>query len=190
MKKNSLIFIAFVIFILSIRLANSQVNATTYINDSTNAQSKIDTNDVNDIGIPNIYGLIAFFSPIGFQRDFTSNSPNLGNSFDWSFTGVATNFGYNYKSGYGSSVYLGIGVGCLLQVQFGYQFENVEHLIKVRSDIPLILVGLDKTNFLSNFSVGLYYVNSNKDISYNNSYGFSVSVSTFSVITGLVSTFK
>lgn len=178
------------VFILSYGLANSQVRSSTFINDSTNTQSKIDTNDVSDIGIPNIYGLIAFFSPIGFQREFASKTPNLGNSFDLSFTGVATNFGYNYKSGYGSSAYVGVGVGCLLQVQYGYQFENVEHLIKVRSDFPLILVGLEKDNFLSAFSVGLYYVNSNKNISYNNSYGFSVSASGAMVIVGLVEVFN
>ncbi len=61
--------------------------------------------------------------------------------------------------------------------------------MRIRSDVE-DSVSLDKTNFLSNFSVGLYYVNSNKDISYNNSYGFSVLASTISVITGLVKTFN
>lgn len=176
-----------ILFVLFVTLSLTTLSQTS---DSLNIPNSDTTYNRIYIKFTKFDKVILSHSPIGLQREFSSKSPNLGNSFDLNLTGMLINFGYNHKSDFGSSAYLGVGLGCLLQVQYGYQFLHKENLIKVRSDFPLILLDIDNKGILNYFSVGMYYVNSNKDISYNNSYGFSVSASTFHVITGLVSTFK
>lgn len=112
----------------------------------------------------------------GIQGDFLNNIKELTYSFDNNFTLFFINGGLNYNSYNTAIVYSGIGWGSLIQIQYGKPLGFKENLIRVRLDYPLMLHFHKDSSFFNYAYVGIYYINSDKIINFNENYGITFSV--------------
>lgn len=114
-------------------------------------------------------------SPIGYQQGFGFKTPYFRSSFDANITLTILNFGYNFNEYYKSSAFIGIGIGSILQFQYGYCFHENNHLMRIRSDLPLYSVTKNKKSITNYCSIGVYYDYAFKSINRSSSLGISVS---------------
>lgn len=97
-----------------------------------------------------------FNAPIGIQQGYGFNHPHFRTAFDINVTLLVLNAGYNYNSFYKSNAYIGLGVGSLIQLQYGYGFYQKNHMVRIRTDFPLFAITKEKS-ILDYISVGAYY---------------------------------
>jgi len=103
-------------------------------------------------------GFIGIFdSPIGYQATYDSKTKTLKNSFDINTIIVYFNLGYNYNGQWGSTMFIGIGAGAILQLQYGRNFQDNYNLIRIRTDLsPLIFQKVKYESKWRYFSVGAF----------------------------------
>ena len=123
-----------------------------------------------------------FNSPISYQHGFGLDNHPYRSSFDANINYIILNFAYNYNPEFKSTLFVGLGLGSFLQVQYGYAFSNDKNLIRVRSDIPLYLPFRHTNSLLKYINIGIYYENSFNDIERSNSIGLTFGVSLASFI--------
>lgn len=116
-------------------------------------------------------------SSLDYQGGLGINDGVYRNSVDLNVNFLLLNFGYNYQFLYKSSLFGGIGIGSLIQFQYGYCFGNESTLMRIRSDIPLYSVVKNKESILNYFSVGLYFERAFHFDEQGSSLGFSVGLS-------------
>lgn len=129
-------------------------------------------------------------SPFGIQSDINSSNSRIINSFDINLTGYVPSIGLNYNTLYGTTIFGGIGIGNILQIQYGLQLEHGEMLMRIRSDVPLILLDTDNDGFLKYPIVGVYYLKSHKLDARPETFGVTLGVDTFEMIKGIRGLFK
>lgn len=122
----------------------------------------------------------------GLQSDLINDKSKLTFSFDNNFTFLFVNSGINYNSNKTTTLYAGIGLGSLIQIQYGKTLDIKENLIRVRLDWPLLFHFYENVNSFYNYAnVGIYYINSDRKIHFNENYGITLSVNVNRVISKL-----
>jgi hypothetical protein len=81
--------------------------------------------------------MFCFDHVVGYQQgyNFTQNKLN-GAAFDFNGSIVVLNYAYSYQYHVGHKAFAGLGLGRILQAQYGYAFNAHQHLFRVRADFP------------------------------------------------------
>jgi hypothetical protein len=121
---------------------------------------------------------------LGYQYSFGSSHKVQVHSIDLNLQRHFFNLGYNYQDRFGNKLFAGIGLYTLIQIQYGYGIETKEHILKIRTDYPLILF-CDGESFIdeifNKLSLGFFYekpFNKKQDFS---KFGFSVSLNLYTI---------
>lgn len=122
-----------------------------------------------------IYSYMACMTS-GVQADFSNKMGNITFSFDNNLTLLLLNLGINYKFQHSTNFFVGIGLGNIIQLQYGFPLVGKENLFRLRSDFPLVIFTNEKNSFLNYTHLGFYYINSDKKIHFNENYGITFSV--------------
>ena len=115
------------------------------------------------------------------QPNFVDNSNNINFGFDNNITFILINAGVNINTQNSPIVFAGIGLGSLIQVQYGKPIGIRENLIRVRLDFPLFF-HFDDKSILNYTYFGFYFQNSDKLNSNLNSFGLSFSINSYRII--------
>ncbi len=95
--------------------------------------------------------------PISYQATYDNHSYLWRSHFDANVTLAFLNAGYNYNDLHKSTAYFGLGMGSIIEVQYGRNFENKYNLIRLRSDIPLYVFSSNTVDIWRFLSVGLFW---------------------------------
>lgn len=98
----------------------------------------------------------------GFQSDVSNDLSSLTYAFDNNLTLLYINTGLNYNSNNVTTFYAGVGIGSVIQLQYGKPINIKENLLRVRFDIPLMLFIDDDSSIFNYTYIGIYYINSDK----------------------------
>ena len=126
---------------------------------------------------PELKEAIAVCLISGLQSDLINDKSNLTFSFDNNLTFYFINSGINYNFKTTTTLYAGIGIGSLIQIQYGKTLDIKENLIRVRLDWPLMLhYHKDENSILNYTNIGIYYINSDRNINFSENYGITISL--------------
>jgi len=125
-------------------------------------------------------GLVFFLnSPISYQASYDTKTKSLMNSFDVNANYFFFSLGYNYNGQWGSSMFVGIGIAALLQLQYGRNFQDNYNLIRIRTDLsPFIFQKVKYKSKWRYFSIGAFgdyaFDSPNRDYSFGLSMGINL----------------
>lgn len=97
-------------------------------------------------------------------------------AFDADFVLALFNGGYSKKEQLGSNAYLGLGLGTLFQVQYGYAYLSKSDLLRIRTDIPFTFLYSGDFKLWQILSVGLFYERQFKASSNSNQFGVNLGI--------------
>ncbi len=110
---------------------------------------------------------------VGYNYGLDSKSGASFHSLDTDFIITFINGGFVNNKSYGRKGYIGIGLGSLLQFQYGYAYSQKKNLLRIRSDVPMTIVL--KKGFWRRFSLRLYWEKRYNSFDFQNIYGFNIS---------------
>lgn len=119
--------------------------------------------------------LIYLNSPLSLQHGVSSNPSGNFSAIDLNVNIILFNISANYQSDSGFNAYIGMGLISFLQAQYGYSFRDSRDLLRIRSDIPLVLFE-DNNPIIKSMSVGLFYEASTEKNDKLSKFGLSLSV--------------
>ena len=112
---------------------------------------------------------------LGYQVGYASWNQSASHSFDLNARFLYLSGGYTFQNAIRNKAYVGLGLGDLFNVQYGYAFNTYNHLLRVRSDIDIGAL-LGKDGFLT--YIGIYAEKSFGNNQYSGySLGVTVSIS-------------
>ncbi len=121
--------------------------------------------------------LIYLNSPLSLQHGVSSNPGGSFSAIDLNVNLILLNISANYQSDSGCNAYIGMGLISFLQAQYGYSFRDSRDLLRIRSDIPLVLFE-ENNPIIKSMSVGLFYEASTEKNDKLSKFGLSLSVNT------------
>ncbi len=116
---------------------------------------------------------------VGYQYGIGTNGYILS-GFDANLVLMVLNGGYSNKIDFGSNAYIGIGYASILQIQYGFAYSQKKDLLRLRSDLPMHLLGTK--GIWRTLSIGLYWEKRFNDADYSNNFGFSLSIGIMNLI--------
>ena len=108
---------------------------------------------------------------LGYQSGYSSWNQLASHSFDLNARVLFLSGGYTRQNAIGKKGYIGLGLGDLFNVQYGYAFNTHNHLLRVRSDCEVVTFFSKKVSYLMYF--GVYAEKSFGNNQYN---GYSVGI--------------
>lgn len=128
--------------------------------------SKADTRD-------NTYFEVLYNMPLTVQSGYGFSDEPLRLAVDQNFTFIWVNGGVRYDINYKTDAFIGIGLGSLLQFQFGYSLDEGYSLIRLRSDLPLSVFS-SESGIWHDITIGLYADHAFDFIARDASFGLSI----------------
>ena len=110
---------------------------------------------------------------VGYQYGIGTNGYILS-GFDANLVLMVLNGGYSNKIDFGPNAYIGIGYASLLQIQYGFAYSQKKDLLRLRSDLPMHLLGTK--GIWRTLAFGLYWEKRFNDSDYSNNFGVSLTI--------------
>jgi hypothetical protein len=120
------------------------------------------------------FGPSALNGFVGYQFGIGTNG-YISRGFDANLVIAFINGGYSNKTNFGSNAYIGLGIGSILQFQYGFAYSQRKNLLRFRSDIPLSMFSYNKGIWRA-LAVGLYWEKRLNDSEYSNNFGISITI--------------
>jgi hypothetical protein len=95
--------------------------------------------------------------PFGYQCGYSLANKSVVSSMDANADFLFLSLGANVNQELSTKLYIGGGLGGFIQIQYGYNINKSQNVLRARADIPFSVFRIEKPEYLRWLCIGSFY---------------------------------